>query len=411
MQEMAGTTIDTAALLSAATALHGQDTDIPALLDIGGEPVIAHQIRVLRHFGINRFFIEVDQVPGALLAISDKIRASGVTIEFVRSPQELAQKLPANAMLFAMAEGVVADPKLLTEIMGNTMPFIATVDGRDENSHFERMDLNTRWAGLARFNRSTIASVANLPEGWSIASSLLRQAMQQGTMQQALKQVQLQDRKLCLVAAPADADEMTAKLLSARAEKVGGAVELNIFGSLAKWLAPAIWRNEWAKKAVPVLSALTAAGSVALAWTGMDALSAITALFSIFGVSVLTTMSGREEGGILRLVTGPVVWTLLAGALGAALWELPATGFVDLFPAIMLVGLIIHARRLALPNWARSILASPALAALVVLLFAIFDQSAFGVRCLAVIYLITLIVARLKHKGVAADKTDLESNA
>ena len=395
MQESPTQAPKTAALLSAASSDMRGDSEIPALFDIGGEPLISHQIRILRQFGINHFFIEVDQVPGSLLTACDKARHNGATVELVRSAQELAEKLPQDFGLFTLAEGVVADPKLIAEMTGNPAQFVATVDGRDENSGFERMDLNTRWAGIARFNRGTVSSVASLPEGWSIASSLLRQAMQQGVVHKPLKQVQLQDQKLCIVAAPEDADAMTGKLLSARASRVGGIVEARLFGPAAKWLTPKIWHHDFVKTAIPVTSCLAAFGSAALAWFGHDGSAALAALLAIFGLSLLTTMTSREEGGLLHRVSAPLIWMSLSLALGTALWRSSGTVLFDLFPGVMLVGLLILSRQLLLPSWAHMLLASPALAVFILLIFGVFGGVAAGAVLLSICYLATLIAVQL----------------
>ena len=396
MQEAAATKQEIAGLLSAASANAGENGEIPALFDIGGEPLISHQIRVLRQFGIDRFFIEVDQVPGLLLTVCDRARQNGATIEFVRSPQELAQKLPQNFALFTLAEGVVADPKLIAEMTADPAQFVATVDGREENSGFERMDLNTRWAGIARFSRNTVSSVANLPEGWSIASSLLRQAMQQGVAHKPLKQVQLQDQKLCLVVAPEEADAMTSRLLTVRADRVGGALETWLFGPAAKWLTPKIWHHEIAKKAIPYVSCAAALSSIALAWFRHEAFAALSALVAIFGLSLLTTMTSRMEGQALQRIVQLVIWISLAAALMVALWTGPGTAIFDLLPGAVLIGLLLYARQSALPRWARMFLASPALAALILLFFAIFDGVALGATLISYGYLAVLIIAQTK---------------
>ena len=45
-------------------------------------------------------------------------------------------KLPQNFALFTLAEGVVADPKLIADMTADPAQFVATVDGREENITF-----------------------------------------------------------------------------------------------------------------------------------------------------------------------------------------------------------------------------------------------------------------------------------
>jgi hypothetical protein len=116
------------ALLSTATADTGGS--ISLAID-GGETILAHQIAALRHIGISSFLIEVDTVPGVLIALADKIRDKGCRVDFIRSAHDLQDKLGLDETLLVNEEGVFIAPELISSILAKSGSFIATVDGRD----------------------------------------------------------------------------------------------------------------------------------------------------------------------------------------------------------------------------------------------------------------------------------------
>ena len=150
------------ALLSAAGVADG--VDMGALLGVAGASLIAWQISSLQKCGIETFLIEVDSIPGELLNLADNVRGRGARVEFVRSAKDLQNFLKPTAKLIVLAEAHYFSAPLLAELTQNASPFIATIDGRDENVAFERIDLNTRWAGFALLDAATAGSLMELPE-------------------------------------------------------------------------------------------------------------------------------------------------------------------------------------------------------------------------------------------------------
>ena len=381
-----------AALLSAATPSQGDATEPPSLLKIAGEPLIAYQIRALAQAGIQNFLIEVDQVPGALLALCDDARRRGLAIEFVRSTQELSSKLPDGVTLIVQGEGIYLDPALLRKQLAFPSAFVLTVDGRDENGGFERMDLNTRWAGLARVDMAVVRSVANLPSGWSMASSLLRQAIQQNVAQCRLPQGEVQQARLQLVANTSAADILTTDVLAKRAETVGGIVESRLFAPIAARLARPFWRGGVNKALVPVATLSAALGCLSLGFLGFGAASAVAALVSIFGLTLNATLADPGRGGFAGKWLTPAIWLALAAALAGASTRNSQSGVDDMFAVAVFVGLLIHVRQIDLPSWARNVLISLALMATVLLGFAAIGQIGLGVKLMAVLQILILLV-------------------
>ena len=274
----------TVALLSATGASGHENTTVSAGLKYG-EPLVSMQIEQLRLRGVNHFLVEVDAISGVLVTLADRLQQKNVIIDFVRSPQELAARMEGG-LLFVQSEAIMADAGLLEKMLASTKAVLATVDGRDENANFERIDLNTRWSGLAVIDRQTIDGIAALPEGWSISSSLLRQALQNKIAAKALKQDYIQNRQLQHIISETDYHHFTSSLLDRRASQTKGAVESRIIGPLAKYLAPRIWRSNSGQKVIDGVTLGSALMCFAAGYTGFGIFASAMALLAITGITI-----------------------------------------------------------------------------------------------------------------------------
>lgn len=382
------------ALLSAASASETNGT----LPSAGEESVLAHQIAALRSVGIRKFMIEVETVPGALLAMADRLTKAANSVDFIRSAQDLQVKLHGSDILIVQAEGIYIAPGLLNTLLEQPGIFISTVDGRAENETFERMDLNTRWAGLAVMPPSVVAKVGELPEGWSISSSLLRQAMQDNVQQLPVKQSHLQDGGLRRVGAAADTEKLGSEIMARRAAREPGFIETRIFAPLATKLATML-------RPIPARAALTdgatvslGAASAALASFGFVTGAGVAAIAAMLSNAVRLALGNAEQSQSGLDFVETITWFLLAVALMMASGTdgyLPGEG---LFAGGIVAGLALLARQLRLPDWGRKVIQSPALIALTLLLVTLVGGIATAAKSVAVMQLMLLILAKWDHK-------------
>lgn len=382
------------AVLSAAASSES-GAPIPT---IGGETILWHQISALRRVGIRKFLIEVDSVQGALLAMADKLTQEGNAVDFTRSAQDLQSKLGDADNIIVQAEGIYIAPQLLAALIEQNSKFVATIDGRSENEAFERMDLNTRWAGLAVLPAHTVERIGVLPDGWSLTSSLLRQAMRDGIAQQAVKQTHMQDGDLCRVDSPEQAEKLAHTILLQRAGQEPGFIEARIFGPLSAKFAPSLWRLD--SRALLTNGTVVGFGVVSLALTGLDwTAGAIgAAIAAIFANSLRQTVNDSDLGNSLDGWIEPILWTLLSAALIRATTT-DVLQFGDgLFAGCVVVGLAILARHLRLPDWAQKALQSPALTALSLLLLSSTAGIASAAKWVGAVQLALLIAAKWDHK-------------
>lgn len=384
-----------AALLSAAAANENKEV---ALATVGGKTLLEHQVSALRQAGIKRFFVEVDNVPGALIALADNIRQTGCSVDFVRSAQDLQALVGEGEHVLVLAEGVFIAPPLILSFAAEPGLFIATVDGRDENDAFERMDLNTRWAGLALVDNRTIKALGVLPDGWSMASSLLRQAMRDRVAQHMLKQHHLQSGDIRKITAGDSSDELTRQILSTRMEREPGFIESRIFAPLSQMLASRIWKYRSGNNMLEGGMLLFGVATVALAITGWPLAAFGTAIIMLFTRSVrLVTYDPDLDQAASKWVE-PLIWALLAGAVfaGSTIDGYRTTD--SMFAAAMMVGLALLAMQLRLPKWAEKTLKSPTLLTISALLVTVPLGFAAAAKWISVAQLILLLAAKWTHK-------------
>lgn len=235
--------IKVAAILSAVSAAPSTNPadERHSSFTVAGQTILELQIDALVKAGVSSFFFEVDSVGENLLEVADRYRSKDIAIEFVRSVEELQALLTANSRLLIQAENHFFSDAIVQQFIGRTNPFIATLDSRVENGSFERIDLNTRWAGFAALASQDIIAMAPVPDDWSIGSSLLRHAIQIGTHFQPIPQGELQSFGVLMIDSQSDASALGNYLMNNRMDYVRGGFERYVFGPVAKALAPQAW--------------------------------------------------------------------------------------------------------------------------------------------------------------------------
>jgi hypothetical protein len=384
--------VDTA-LLTATSADGDAGRGSAALLQISGEALVAHQMKQLVKAGIQNFLIEIDVVSGAIVSIADQMKQRGVSVEFIRSPMELEGRLGSSELLFIMSDGIIADDALLTEMIANPSPYIVTLDSRKENERFERIDLNNFWGGLAMLDRRSISAIAALPEDWSISSSLLRQALQDSVVHRPLNQSLLAGKQLRRIVNLEESNALTKELLAQRAHDADGIIEAQIFGPLAAILAPTFWNSVTARRILDgatLLTAASASGIAAAGYTFVSVCLMITAIFLIKLTDLLHDSQANVTG--YRRLVGMGYWLLLAFAILVVSWFAGRTEPMGLFAPVVMIGLLLYSKKAMVASWAKALVASPALFALILLLFAFTGQWILGVKILVLMQISALLL-------------------
>lgn len=386
-----------AALLSVAgtTESDGAHNSF-VFVEIAGRSILEWQIHALQRAGIRRFLIEVDNIPGSLLALADKLEREGLEIDFVRKINEVKNSLPPKAALVVLAEAHYFSDVVVSEMLALQAPFIATVDSRDDNAAFERIDLNTRWAGMALLNSVTVQSIGELPDGWSIASSLLRHAVQAGTPFLPVAQSMLQQGDVVRATDQADFAPVVDNILKPRGDEAAGYIERRIFGAVGKNLAPLVWRNHFASASIRYSPIVAAAASLGVAGMNWAAVATAIGLFSIMLDRVADIALGKPDASGIEQWPKRVLWLLLAGAVFVVTWRSAADPFDSLWFSSVAMLLAFYSVNASLPNWSAPLLKSPALVALALCIGASVSTIEIGAKFIVVCQLALLIAGQLR---------------
>jgi hypothetical protein len=381
---------DVVALLSIASTTESSETSTFA--QIAGKPMLEWQMLALQRAGVRRFLIEVDSVPGALLDLADAFRHDGADVQFVRNIKDVQGLLLPQTSLAIVAEAHHFSGDFVSEMMGLKPPFVATVDSRDDNAAFERIDLNTRWAGFAILQSAIVQSIGELPEGWSIGSSLLRHAVQSGSQFVPVLQGRVQQGDVMRMDNRSDASTLADNILNMRVNTATGYIERRIFGPVGKYLAPLVWRNSSARPMVHVSALVTAVTSFGFS-------AATAALFAMMLERMTDVIGDEGFGPKTRQWHKRVFWLLLVAAASTVAWRSAGQPVDALWYTLIALLLAYYSQNAVLPRWSAALLKSPALVCLGLLAGAIFSTFETSARFIGLAQL-ALLIASQRYSGV-----------
>lgn len=392
--------IPTLALLSVAGDF-GNSSDVPvasARADVAGGSLIEHQITMLARVGIKRFLIEVENVDGALIALANRCQDKGQTVDFVRNGADIQRFVEASDRVWVQSGQLYIQSGLIEPLLRAPENFIAAVDGRDENAGFERIDLNTRWAGVSVVGPETIALLKDLPEDWSIISSLLRQAVLAKIPFRPLPQQHVVNGTLSVLAGPVDFTDLNLQILRQRVASQSGFVEARLFGSLLTRVVPVIWQSPaavTASKFAPVVAGL---GAVALGLGGFSTAACIVALIAIAANSLRSAVTDEADGGERIPELSAITWALIVLAMfGAAYSDIAHNE--GLFAAFAVAALAFLSQRTMMPGWAKYVLHSPAALAIFAIIGSAIVGFTMAMQYIMVLQLSILVIANVRSEA------------
>ena len=332
--------------------------------DLAGVSLIEYQITTLARAGIQRFLIEVENIDGVLIALADRCASRKLTVDFVRTGGDILRYINADDRIWVQSGQLYVQLGLIETLLKSTENFIATIDGRDENRAFERIDLNTRWAGVSVVGYEAVAMLRDLPEDWSIISSLLRQALLAKVPFRPLSQQHVHNGTLTVLTGAQDFSELNRQILRRRVASRAGFIEAQLFGPILARLVPLIWQSPTAVTATKFAAPVIAVAALALGLGNLVTAATVAAFLSIAANALRLAVTDDADGSdhIQRLSI--VTWTLIILAMFGSAYV--ATSYDDngLFAAFAVASLAYLTHKMALPGWAKQVLHSPAALAL-----------------------------------------------
>ena len=335
--------------------------------ELAGGSLVDYQIKTLFRAGVSRFLVEVENMDVTMLALADQWRQKNVLVDFVRTGADIQRYLKLDDRIWVQSGQLYVQPDFVETLAQSADNFVATVDGRDENSLFERIDLNTRWAGISIVGASTIAMLKDLPEDWSIISSLLRQAILANVPMRLLSQQHVNNGTLNIVQGPQDFVQLNKQILRRRVLSQAGLVEARVLGPVSAKLVPIIWQSPVALKLVKFAAPIFALGAVTIGVSGFD-LAATGAAFGAVATNSLrlATTDDLNGQGKFPNLTSVTLALLVIAMFGTAYMDTSYTND-GLFTAFAVASIAWISMRVMLPRWADGLLRSPALLSILAL--------------------------------------------
>ncbi|MDB5711921.1 MAG: hypothetical protein JWL96_3991 [Sphingomonas bacterium] len=318
---------------------------LAATLPFGGLTLVEFQARLLIAAGASQIILVVARMTPELLGAINRIGRRGAAVDAVRTATEVAEKLHPLARLLVVADGLVTNAEIVSQLAGEGDDALLVIDDREASPGLERVGATAVWAGLARLDPRHVAEVAALPRDYDFQSTLLRVAAQAGVAHLRLPEGEpahgvfrdsrdLADRGkailAALVAPPirwADRYILAPLVRLALPRLVGRAVPTSALGGAG------------------ILIALAAGGAMRFGWVASGIGAAIVAVILFSIGAVLAWL--RDEDSLVRFGRGGALATAALTALllgdSVRLAGGTATGLAIAVAGIIAAGLVERA--------------------------------------------------------------------
>jgi hypothetical protein len=153
-----------------------------ALLPLSGRTLIEYQVRCAAAAGAAPIVVVVERVPQALQDAIERLRLDGVGVFAVSDVSEAVSRFEAGSMILLIGDGVVPPSDLVARVADEPEPAVATVPDDESHAMFERIDGESRWAGVALVDAHLLGSTAAMLGDWDLQSTLLRRTLQEGAL-------------------------------------------------------------------------------------------------------------------------------------------------------------------------------------------------------------------------------------
>jgi len=161
-----------------------QDDDggLRALLPLAGRTLLEYQVRCAAAAGAAPIVVVVEKVPPALQDSFERLRLDGLGVLAVSGIEEAMSRFEAGSMILMIGDGIAPPAELVAQIAQQEEAAVATVPDDEAHEAFERIDAESRWAGVAMVDAHLLGSTAAMLGDWDMQSTLLRRALQEGAI-------------------------------------------------------------------------------------------------------------------------------------------------------------------------------------------------------------------------------------
>jgi hypothetical protein len=172
-----------AALIAAYHEADDAGGGLRATLPIAGRTLLERQVRLAAGAGAEPVVVVVERVTADLGAALDRLRAEGVTLVLARSAEEAAEAVHTSDRVLLVGDGLVAPEAAISRLVAIDGTALLVVPDLRVDDRYERIDAQSRWAGLALIDGQMLKQTASMLQDWDLQSTLLRRAVQAGARQ------------------------------------------------------------------------------------------------------------------------------------------------------------------------------------------------------------------------------------
>jgi hypothetical protein len=144
--------------------------------------LLEYQVRCLAAAGAAPIVVVVERVPQALQDVFERLRLDTLGVFPVGDVEEAVSRFEAGSMILVIGDGIAPSAELVAHLGEQEEPAIATVPDDDAHAAFERIDAESRWAGVAMVDSKLLGSTAAMLGDWDLQSTLLRRTLQEGAL-------------------------------------------------------------------------------------------------------------------------------------------------------------------------------------------------------------------------------------
>lgn len=367
------------------------DSDEPgdglrATLPLAGRTLLERQAKLAASAGARPILVVAERRPRDLVLALDRLRSEGLDVILVTSASEAARAVQQGDRILLIADGVLADDSDLEPLIAADGPALLTVPDIRYDDRFERIDADSRWAGLGIVSGEMLKHTAAMLQDWDLQSTLLRRSVQSGA------------RQISIGGDPPGLHLLVARRGSDLAELQGRMLE-HAGGHQRDWtsrflLAPlevtatrrlmptAITPEQLLAASLALGAAAAFALSRGWLWTGLLLFLAATPVAGVGErLGRLRMEGGRKDNWLSRL--GPIVASAALMALSYALWPEQGWGTIVLALAALAFMIALDGEIRRRPPVSRILLAEPKGLAWLVVPFAIAGQWTAGLAAVA----------------------------
>lgn len=151
-----------------------------ALLPLAGRTLLEYQARCAAAAAAAPIVVVVERVPQTMQDAFERLRSDGIGVFPVSDVAEAVSRFEAGSSILLIGDGIAPPAQLVIALGEEPDSAVAVVPDDEQHEMFERIDAQSRWAGVALVDAHLLGSTAAMLGDWDLQSTLLRRSIQEG---------------------------------------------------------------------------------------------------------------------------------------------------------------------------------------------------------------------------------------